>query len=141
VSTPREGRFAQAAYAEEPVEAEMIQGLLEGAGIPSVLQSAGLNSGRLVTGSARPGYAHGPQRIMVHEEQAEQARAVVARALADNADEAWPEIANARHLEAASGGRRGPRSYGAPGAFARIYLSAFGFFAVAFGVFLLFRGG
>jgi hypothetical protein len=136
-----EGRFAQAAYAEEPVEAEMIQGLLDGAGIPSLLQSAGLNTGRLVTGSARPGYAHGPQRVMVHEEQAEQARAVVAKALADNEEEAWPEIANAGHLKAASGRRRGPRNYGAPGAFARIYLWAFVFFAVTFGVFLLLRGG
>jgi len=133
-----EGRLAQAAYAEEPVEAEMIQGLLEGAGIPSILQSAGLNSGRLITGGARPGYAHGPQRVMVYEERVEEARAIVAKALADNEGEAWPETANARHLEEARGRRRG---YGRAGAFARIYLWAFVFFALTFGIFVLLRGG
>lgn len=136
-----EGRFARAAYAEESVEAELIQGLLSDAGIPSLLQPAGLNSGRLIAGSVRPGEAYGPQLVMVREDRVEEARAVVAKALADNEGEAWPEIANARHLEAASGRGRGLRNYHAPGAFARIYLSAFIFFAAAFGVFVLLRGG
>jgi hypothetical protein len=76
---------------------------------------------------------------MVHANRAEEARALLAETLVEDEGEAWPEIANARHLENASG--RKPRNYGLVGAYARIYLWSLAALAVAFGIFLLLRVG
>jgi hypothetical protein len=133
------GELLQAAYANDPVEAEMIQGLLGSGGIPSLLQPAGLNGPQLGLAGLRPGYGGGTQRVMVRANRAEEARALLAETLVENEAEAWPEIANAKHLEDAAG--RKPRGYGLAGAYARIYLWSLGAVALAFGIFLLLRGG
>ena len=113
--------------------------LLENAGIPSLLEQSGLNVNgpQLGFGLLPRGLGGGPQRVMVHASRAEKARALLAETLVESTEEEWPEIANAEHLEVAGG--RKPRSYGLVGAYARIYLWAFGIFAVAFGIFLLLR--
>jgi hypothetical protein len=129
--------LVQVAYANDPVEAEMIQGLLAGSEIPSLLQPAGLNGPLVGFAGLRPGYGGGTQRVMVRADRAERARALLAETLAEDEEEAWPEIANAKHLEGGTGKK--PRSYGLVGGYARIYLWSFGFFAVAFGIFMLFR--
>lgn len=121
------------AHTNNAIEAEMIQGLLKDGGIPSFLQSLGVNGPQLGFGVL----ATSPQRVMVNENQAEEARALLAEALVEDEQETWPKIANAEHLENASGKK--PRGYGLMGAYARIYLWSFGAVAVAFGVFLLFR--
>jgi hypothetical protein len=76
---------------------------------------------------------------MVRAEQADEARALLAETAAEGAEEGWPEIANAEHLEDADG--RKPRNYGLIGAFARVFLWSLVAFAVFFVVFLLQRGG
>jgi hypothetical protein len=113
----------EVAFANNPAEAKMVQGLLKGSGIPSLLQPVGMSRSR---------------RVMVRATGAEKARALLAETLVEGEEAAWPEIANARHLED-TGGRR-PRGYGLAGAYARIWLWSLGAVAVAFGVFLLVRG-
>ena len=121
----------------------MIHGLLENAGIPaSWSRSAqrGRSAARL-----RPrdrGFGGGPQRVMVHANRAEQARALLAETLVEDEEEAWPEIANAEYLEDADDGktRSGKaRDYGLVGAYARAIVWSLGIMAAAFAVFLLLR--
>jgi hypothetical protein len=131
------GELVQAAYAANPVEAEMIQGLLANGGIPSLLQPAGLNGPRLGFGGLRPGFGGGSQRVMVRASGAEKARALLAETLVEDEEAAWPEIANARHLEGAGK----PRGYGVVGAYARIFFWSFAALAVVFAVFVLLRAG
>jgi hypothetical protein len=130
--------LVRVAFARDAVEAEMIKGLLENAGIPSLLEQEGqnVNGPQLGFGLLPRGFGGGPQRVMVHANRAEKARALLAETLVESGEEEWPEIANAEHLEGAGGK---PRSYGLIGAYARIYLSSFVIFAVAFGIFLLLR--
>jgi hypothetical protein len=129
-----EGReLVEVAFVSNAGEASMVQGLLEGADIPSMLQGVGFDGPRI-------GVAWSPnasQRVMVHAHRAEEARALLEKTLAENEEEAWPQIANAEYLEDAGGG--GPRNYGLIGGMGRIYLWSFGVMAVAFGVFLLLR--
>jgi hypothetical protein len=133
------GELVQVAFAADEMEAEVIQGLLESGGVPSLLQPTGFNGPQMLGGMA--GGAGildraGSQRVMVHAGRVETARALLAETAVDGEGE-WPEIANARHLEGGRG--RGPRSYGFAGAYARMYLFGIGFFAIAFGIFLLLR--
>jgi Putative prokaryotic signal transducing protein len=123
------------AYAQNQVEAEMVQGLLDNGSIPSVLHALGVNGPQLGYGAL----VTNPQRVMVRADQVEQARTLLAETLVEDEKEAWPEIANARHLEDASG--RKSRGYGLVGAYARIYIWSFGILAAAFGIFLLLRAG
>lgn len=127
--------LVQAAYAQNQAEAEMIQGLLENGGIPSVLQALGVNGPQLGFGLL----PKNPQRVMVRADQAEDARALLAETLVEDEQETWPETANARYLEDAGG--RKPRGYGLVGAYARIYMWSFVAVAVAFGIFLVLRAG
>ena len=135
-----EGELTEAAYANDPLEARMIQGLLGSDGIPSLLWPASKDVPRIGgRGGLGGGYAsRGSRQVMVEVGRAEEARALLDKTLAENEEEAQPEIANARYLEEA-GGDRGPRSYGRGGAYLRIYLWGFGVMALAFGVFLLLR--
>jgi hypothetical protein len=127
--------LVQVAYVGDLAEAEMVRGLLETRGIASLPQPVGINGPMLGFGLLNPG--GGSQRVMVRAEQAREAQAVLAEALAEGGEEAWPEIANAEHL-ADAGGRK-PRNYGLVGAYARIYLWSIIAMGVAFGVFLLLR--
>lgn len=137
------GKLVQVAYANDPLEAKMIHGLLESAGIPGMVGRRGLDGSLYGYGALRPGFDGGSRRVLVPAERAEEARALLAETLAENEGAAENEeaeisdLANARYLE--GGGDRKPRSYGLAGAYARIYIFAFGAMALAFGVFLLLR--
>jgi hypothetical protein len=130
--------LVKAAFAKDRVEAEMIHGLLENAGIPSLLEPAGLNvdGPQLGFGLASQGFGGGPQRVMVHAGRADEARALLEETLVED-DEESPEVANTAYLEAANAGRA--RSYGVVGAYARAIPFSFAMIAVAFGAFLLLR--
>lgn len=132
-AAPDRGELVEAALVSDAGEAAMVQGLLEEAGIPSLLQGVGFDGPRI-------GVAwmpNSPQRVMVHAPRAEEARLLIEKTVAENEGEAEPEIANARYLEKADGGKA--RSYGLIGGMGRIYLWSFGTMALAFGVFLLIR--
>jgi hypothetical protein len=117
----------------------MIHGLLENAGIPSLLQQVGLNvdGPQLGFGLATRGFGGGPQRVMVHAHRAEEARALLAETLVEDGEAGWADVANARYLEEAEGGRA--RNYGVVGAYGRALFWSIGIMALAFGVFLLLR--
>lgn len=134
-----ESELVKVAFARDRVEAEMIHGLLENAGIPSLLEQEGLNvdGPQLGFGLATRGFGGGPQRVMVHASRAEQARALLAETLVEDGEEAMSETANAGYLEEASGGRA--RNYGVVGGYARALLWSLGIMVAAFGVFLLLR--
>jgi Putative prokaryotic signal transducing protein len=131
--------LVKVAFARDRVEGEMIHGLLENAGIPSLLEQEGLgvDGPQLGFGLATRGFGGGPQRVMVHADRAEEASALLAETLVEDEDEAMPEVANAKHLADAAGGRA--RDYGAVGGYARALLWSLGTMAAAFGVFLLLR--
>jgi hypothetical protein len=133
------GELVGVAFARDRIEGEMIHGLLENAGIPSLLEQVGLNvdGPQLGFGLATRGFGGGPQRVMVHANRAEQARALLAETLVEDEEEAWPEVANAEYLEDADGGRA--RDYGVLGAYSRAIIWSLGIMAAAFGVFLLLR--
>ena len=131
----RGDELVKVGYAGNRPEAEMIQGLLESAGIPSLLQALGVNGPNLGFGTL----PNDPQRIMVRASQAERARALLADTPAAVGQEALPEPVDAHSLEDSDG--RKPRSYGLVGGYARIYLWSFGIMALAFGIFLLLHGG
>lgn len=123
------------AFANDLFEAEMIRELLNGAGIPSVLQQVGVDGALLGFGLPSPGGTS--QRVMVRADQAEAARTLLAETLVQGEEVDWDETANARHLEEAEG--RKPRSYGLFGAYARIWALSVGAMGLAFAVFLLLR--
>jgi hypothetical protein len=136
-----DAELVQAAFAADEMEAGAIQGLLESSGIPSLLQPTGFNGPNMlggIAGGAGVVHGRGSQRVMVHAGRLEEAQALLASSLgAEEEEEEWSEIANARHLEGR--GERRSRSYGFAGAYARTYLFGIGFFTLAFGIFLLLR--
>jgi Putative prokaryotic signal transducing protein len=123
------------AHATDRAEAEMIQGLLKSAGIPSVLQQVGIDGPLLGVGWLNPG--GGSQRVMVRASQSEEAQALLANSLADGERVDWPETADSPYPEE-TGGRK-LRSYGLIGAHVRIWAWSFGAMILAFAVFLLLR--
>lgn len=123
------------AYANDRVEAEMIQGLLESAGIASALQHVGIDGPTLGIGWLNPG--GGSRRVMVRASELEEARALLAETLVEDEQANWAETADASNAERL--GRREPRSYGLIGAYARIWAWSAGAMAFAFGVFLVLR--
>lgn len=123
------------AHANDRVEAEMIQGLLEGGGIPSVLQHTGIDGPLIGVGWLNPG--GGSRRVMVRAAESERARALLAETLVEDEQMDWTDTANASHLEEREW--RKPRGYGLVGAYARIWAWSLGTIALAFGVFLLLR--
>lgn len=133
------GELVEVAFVRDSIEGEMIRGVLEAAGIPSMLQQVGFDGAQLGLG---PLPTHGgAQKVLVHAEREEEARALIAATLAEGEDEAnaeIPEPVNATYLEGAKKGR-GPRDYGVVGAYTRIYLVSFGVMAAIFAVWLLSR--
>ncbi len=121
-------------WAKDRYEAAMIKGLLASAGIRSFTQRGGIESPQAGVGSINPG--GGGLRVMVPASRAEEARTVIAEALAEDANEI-PEPVNATYLAEGQGHK--PRGYGLLGAYTRIYAFALGVFALAFVVFLLAR--
>ena len=123
------------AFATSRPEGDMIQGLLDSAGIPSVVRQVGIDGPRLGFGLLNP--SGGPQRVMVRSDQAEAARALLAEAVVTNEPEDWVESDDSPHAEEAEG--RKPRNYGLIGAYGRIWAWSLGAMMLAFGVFLLLR--
>lgn len=129
------GELVKVAYANDRIEAEMIQGLLESGGVPSALQALGVDGLQLGLGTL----PRNPQRVMVDPSQAEKARALLTETLIEDEQDTPAEPVSADFSEDSGGGRA--RSYGLVGGYARIYLWSFGVMALAFGIFLLLRGG
>jgi Putative prokaryotic signal transducing protein len=123
------------AHATDRAEAEMIQGLLESAGIPSVLQQVGIDGPLLGVGWLNPG--GGSRRVMVRASQSEEAQSLLANSLAEGERVDLPETAAPSYPEETEG--RKPRSYGLIGAYVRIWAWSFGAMLLAFAVFLLLR--
>jgi hypothetical protein len=124
--------LVEVAFANDRVEGEMIQGLLQNNSISSLLQQAGINGPQLGIGLL----PQGAQRVMVRASQADAARHLLAETMVDS-DLEVEEFADDAYLDDAKG--RGPRSYGLIGAYARIWLWSLVALGVAFGVFLLAR--
>lgn len=133
------GELVRVAFARDRIEGELIHGLLENAGIPSLLEQAGLNvdGPQLGFGLATRGFGGGAQRVMVHANRAGQARALLAETMVEDGEEVPPEIANAEYLEEAGGGRA--RNYGVVGAYGRAWIWSLGIMGAAFGLFVLLR--
>jgi hypothetical protein len=78
--------LVSAAFVRNEMEALMIRGLLESAGIPSILQAAGMFEGvRHGFGSGVPVYG-GAQKVMVHAHRLEEAQALIAAAPAEDGE-------------------------------------------------------
>jgi hypothetical protein len=133
------GELVGVAFARDRIEGELIHGLLENAGIPSLLQQQGLSvdGPQLGFGLATRGFGGGSQRVMVHAHRAEEARALLAETRVEDGEESWADVANARYLEEAEGGRA--RNYGVVGAYGRALSWSIGIMALAFVVFVLLR--
>ncbi len=122
------------AFANDRAEADMIQGLLDTAGIPSALQQTGINGPQIGVGWLNPG--GGSQQVLVRSDQAEAARALLKGTVAN---EPVDGIGSGDYLEAEEATGRGPRNYGLFGAYARIWVWSLAAMALTFGVFLLLR--
>jgi hypothetical protein len=81
----REGELVEATVVGNETEGEMIRGLLESAGIPSILQGAGMVATLRHGFPTVPVYG-GSQKVMVHANRLADARQVIAATL-DAADE------------------------------------------------------
>jgi putative signal transducing protein len=85
------GRLIKVAFARNQVEAEMLQGLLVEAGIPSVLKrSFGFDNPDFLAG--------GPRDVMVNEGDAKRAREVLADTLLESEDDERAELEEQRRL-------------------------------------------
>ncbi|MGN6586409.1 MAG: putative signal transducing protein [Solirubrobacterales bacterium] len=96
------GRLIKVAFARNQVEAEMLQGLLTEAGIPSVLKRS--------FGFDNPDFlASGPRDVMVNEGDAKRAREVLADTMLESEDDERAELEEQRRLA------RGETSVVSPG--------------------------
>jgi Putative prokaryotic signal transducing protein len=129
------GELVSAAFVKDEIEGEMLKGLLESGGIPSMVKAIGLDGRVIGSGLLFPN--GGRARLLVRAQDLGRARRLLDETLVED-EEALPEPANARHLEEAEGGRK-PRAYGLIGAYARIYLVSFGVIVAIFLAFLLTR--
>ncbi len=70
------GELVEAALVGSEAEGEMVRGLLETAGIPSILQAAGMFE-RIRHGYGGVPVYGGAQKVMVHADRLEEARQVL----------------------------------------------------------------
>ncbi|HEU4706895.1 MAG TPA: DUF2007 domain-containing protein [Solirubrobacterales bacterium] len=85
------GDLVKVAFARNQVEGEMLQGLLSGAGIPSVLKrSRGFDNPDFLAG--------GPHDVMVSEGAAQRAREVLAETMIEDEDDERAELEEQRRL-------------------------------------------
>lgn len=85
------GKLIKVAFARNQVEAEMLQGLLAEAGIPSVLKRS--------FGFDNPDFmASGPRDVMVNEGAAKRAREVLAETMIESEDDERAELEEQRRL-------------------------------------------
>jgi hypothetical protein len=86
-----DGKLVKVAFARNQVEAEMLQGLLSEAGIPSVLQRS--------FGFDNPDFlASGPRDVMVNKGAAQRAREVLAETMIDDEADERAELEEQRRL-------------------------------------------
>lgn len=121
------------AFVRDRPEAEMIQGLLRTADIPSFVKQVGIDGPQLGFGLLSRG---GSQQVMVRPDHAEAARALLAETEVAHEPESWAE---SKLSEAEETTGRGPRTYGVLGAYGRAYVWSAVAFALAFGAFALSR--
>jgi len=92
-----DGKLIKVAFARNQVEAEMLQGLLAEAGIPSVLKRS--------FGFDNPDFlASGPRDVMVNEGAAKRAREVLAETMVESEEDERAELEEQRRL---AGGETG----------------------------------
>lgn len=85
------GDLVKVAFARNQAEAEMLQGLLTEAGIPSILRrSAGFDNPEFL--------ASGPRDVMVNRGTAQRAREVLAETLIESEDDERAELEEQRRL-------------------------------------------
>jgi hypothetical protein len=85
------GKLIKVAFARNQAEAEMIQGLLSEAGIPSVLKRSG--------GFDNPDFlAAGPHDVMVNSDAAQRARGVLAETMIESEGEERAEMGEQARL-------------------------------------------
>ncbi|HVQ57861.1 MAG TPA: DUF2007 domain-containing protein [Solirubrobacterales bacterium] len=73
------------AFTRDVIEGDLIKGLLENAGIASMLRPAPLDGGGpLGFGTLDRGFGGGPQQVLVRADQAEQARQLLAATLVED---------------------------------------------------------
>ena len=125
--------LVEVAWVANTYEASIVQALLEESDIPSMQQQVGVDGPMLGYGLLT---GAGSRRVMVHAHRAEEARALLADAEAED-EQTAPEPVNARYLEEAKG--RGPRNYGVIGGYARAYFWSFLGMAVLIGIYFLLR--
>jgi hypothetical protein len=123
------------AYVNDRVEAEMIRGLLESAGIPSAVEQLGIDGPLLGIELLNPG--GGSRRVMVRTDQAEVARSVLAEALVQGEPDGWDALIDADYTGETPGGK--PRNYNLIGAYARAWFWSLIAMGLAFAIFLLLR--
>ncbi len=123
------------ARANDRVEAEMIQGLLESAGIPSAVRQTGIDGPLVGVGLLSPG--GGSRQVMVRADRVEAAQAVLTETLVEAEQGDWDEFSDAE--EPGESRWRKPRNYSLIGAYARIWFWSFTAMGLAFAVFLLLR--
>jgi hypothetical protein len=75
-----------AGHARNPLEAEMIRGLLESSGIPSIVQAEGITGKSMEVGLLNM-VGGGSQQILVHADRLDEARALLAAAVSEEEDE------------------------------------------------------
>ncbi|HEX5592651.1 MAG TPA: DUF2007 domain-containing protein [Solirubrobacterales bacterium] len=86
-----DGKLVKVAFARNQVEAEMLQGLLSEAGIPSVLKrSFGFDNPDFLTS--------GPRDVMVNAGAAKRAREVLAETMIDSEEDERTELEEQRRL-------------------------------------------
>jgi hypothetical protein len=109
------GDLVEVAFVGDEFQAEMIRALLDQQGIPSIQEQSAPSGPQLGYGLMNPG--GGARRVMVHAERADQARALIETATAEDSS---PEPVNAEYLADAEG-RRKPRDYNLIGGYARAW--------------------
>lgn len=94
MASGEQGELVDVAFAKDPIQAEMLQGLLGDAGIPSLLQPTGLSGLQLGLGRLYSGFGGGGQRVLVHAHRFDDAREVLTEALVSDDEESWPWLAD-----------------------------------------------
>jgi putative signal transducing protein len=96
-----DGKLVKVAFARNQVEAEMLQGLLSEAGIPSVLKrSFGFDNPDFLAG--------GPHDVMVNTGAAQRAREVLAETMIEDEGDEAAELEEERRLARGEGGSMPP---------------------------------
>ena len=95
------GDLVKVAFARNQIEAEMLQGLLSEAGIPSVLKRS--------LGFDNPDFLPtGPRDVMVNAGDAQRAREVLADTIVENEGDEIAELEGERRLAGGESGRPSP---------------------------------